>query len=81
MTIFLLDYYFALIKNSILLSVIVGRVQKMFRGNEYYNTYKMKIRNVFKVSIQARPRPLHKYVARHIQKFKVKLCFRLHQKL
>ncbi|KAI8428935.1 hypothetical protein MSG28_007553 [Choristoneura fumiferana] len=34
-------------------SVIVGRVQKMFRGNEYYNTYKMKIRNVFKATPKA----------------------------
>ncbi|CAG9115359.1 hypothetical protein JYU34_016479 [Plutella xylostella] len=33
--------------------VIVGRVQKMFKGNEYYNAYKLKIRNVFKSSPKA----------------------------
>ncbi|XP_063532332.1 tissue inhibitor of metalloproteinase [Cydia strobilella] len=33
--------------------VIVGRVQKMFKGNSFYDTYKMKIRNVFKATQKA----------------------------
>ncbi|XP_026328295.1 tissue inhibitor of metalloproteinase [Hyposmocoma kahamanoa] len=34
--------------------VVVGRVQKMFKGNEYYRSYKIKIRNIFKATPKAR---------------------------
>ncbi|XP_049866194.1 tissue inhibitor of metalloproteinase [Pectinophora gossypiella] len=33
--------------------VIVGRVQKLFRGNEFYDSYKVKIRNIFKATPKA----------------------------
>lgn len=33
--------------------VIVGRVQKTFRGGDYYAAYKIKIRNVFKATPKA----------------------------
>ncbi|XP_050669530.1 tissue inhibitor of metalloproteinase [Leptidea sinapis] len=33
--------------------VIVGRVQKLFRGNDFYDAYKVKIRNVFKATPKA----------------------------
>ncbi|CAG9785037.1 unnamed protein product [Diatraea saccharalis] len=33
--------------------VIVGRVQKTFRGSSFYDAYKVKIRNVFKASPKA----------------------------
>ncbi|KAJ2947029.1 hypothetical protein O0L34_g16374 [Tuta absoluta] len=33
--------------------VIVGRVQKMFRGNDFYDAYKVKIRNIFKATPKA----------------------------
>ncbi|CAG5040235.1 unnamed protein product [Parnassius apollo] len=33
--------------------VIVGRVQKLFRGNDTYDAYKVKIRNVYKATPKA----------------------------
>ncbi|XP_045765181.1 tissue inhibitor of metalloproteinase isoform X1 [Maniola jurtina] len=33
--------------------VIVGRVQKLFRGSDFYDAYKVKIRNIFKATPKA----------------------------